>query len=199
MRGDWVEDIIALLLSWGLIGLVVASFTESFCSPILPDVLLIPLALAQPEHAIYYGVLATLVSVLGGFIGYGIGYKIGPAAAHKLLPAKHEEKIRHFADRNASWAVFLAAMSPIPYKFVSISAGALKINLTVFVLASSLGRAKRFVLEGILIYYYGPAAVHIFTQHTGDVLVVSSIAVAVLGVGVYIFKRAKKKTACERI
>jgi len=193
-----MEEIVALLLSWGLIGLIAAAFTESFCSPILPDVVLIPLALAQPEYAIYYGILATGVSVLGGFIGYGIGRKIGPAAAHKLLPARHEEKIRHFADRNATWAVFLAAMSPIPYKFVSISAGALKINFTVFVVASSLGRAKRFLVEGILIYYYGPAAVQIFTQHTGDVLLASSIAVIVLGTGIYVYKKMKKKASYER-
>ena len=194
-----MEEITALLLSWGLVGLLAAAFTESFCSPILPDVVLIPLALAQPENAIYYGCLATVVSVVGGFLGYGIGFKIGPIAAQKLIPAKHEEKIRYFADKNATWALFLAAMSPIPYKFVSISAGALKINFTVFVIASSLGRAKRFLVEGILIYYYGPAAVHIFTHHKEDVLLVSVIAVLIIGIGIYVVKKMKKKTVYERV
>jgi undecaprenyl-diphosphatase len=127
-----MEDIIALFLGWGLFGLIIASFTESFCSPVLPDVLLIPLAMAQPHNAIYYGGIATVVSVLGGFIGYGIGLKIGLPAAQKMIPAKYQEKIQGFVDSNAKWAVFLAAMAPIPYKFVSITAGALKINLPLF-------------------------------------------------------------------
>jgi undecaprenyl-diphosphatase len=181
------------------VGLLVASFTESFCSPILPDVVLIPLALAQPEHAVYFGAVATVASVIGGFVGYGIGYKIGPAAARKIIPEKYQEKIDHFAKHNAKWAVFIAAMSPIPYKFVSITAGALKINFTTFLIASSLGRAKRFLLEGILIYYYGPAAVHIFTQHTDSLIIGSLLAVVVAGIGLYIYKRMRKSAACERI
>lgn len=194
-----MEAIIALLLSWGLIGLVVASFTESFCSPILPDVVLIPLALAQPENAVYYGLIATIASIIGGFIGYGIGYKLGPAAARKIIPAKYQGKVHHFSQHNAKWAVFIAAMSPIPYKFVSITAGALRINLPVFVVASSLGRAKRFLLEGILIYYYGPVAVQIFAQHSDSLVIGSLLLILAIVVAFYIFRRMKKNAACGRI
>ena len=44
-----MEALIALFLSWGLNGLIVMAFTECFCSPILPDFVLIPLAMAKPE------------------------------------------------------------------------------------------------------------------------------------------------------
>ncbi len=192
-----MDDIITLLIGWGLVGLMVAAFTEAFCSPILPDILLIPLAMAKPEHAIYYGIVATVVSVLGGFVGYGIGNKIGLPAAQKMIPAKYESKIRGVVENNAAWAIFLAAMSPIPYKFVAITAGALKIRLPLFVGVSLAGRAKRFLIEGILIYYYGPKAEHIFTHHSEELLAISAAAVAVLAVGVYCFRRYKRSAAKE--
>lgn len=187
-----MEGLIQILLEWGLLGLLLASFTESFCSPILPDVVLIPLALAHPEHALYYGAMATIASVVGGFIGYGIGYKIGLPAAKKIIPARYEAKIQRFAETDAVWALFLGAISPIPYKFISITAGALRIKLPVFVAISAIGRAKRFLLEGLLLYYYGEEAVHMFAQH-GDVLIIGSIVlVAILSLAIYLFKRMKR-------
>lgn len=193
-----MDEIIALFLGWGLLGLGIAAFTESFCSPILPDIILIPLAMAQPEHAIYYGCMATIVSVLGGFIGYGIGHKIGLPAAKKMIPARYEEKMRVVVENNAKWAIFLASMAPIPYKFVSITAGALKINLPVFLGVSLLGRGKRFLLEGILIYYYGPKAEHIFTQHSNELLFISIGIVGVIAVVGYFVKRFKRNTLPEQ-
>ena len=194
-----MEDIIAILIGWGLVGLVIASFTESFCSPILPDILLIPLAMAHPEHAVYYGVVATAASVTGGVIGYSIGKKIGLPAAKRMIPAKYEKKIRNVAENNAVWAIFLASMSPIPYKFVSITAGALKVRLPLFVGVSMVGRAKRFLLEGILIYYYGPKAEHIITQHTPELLAISFGIVMVVAVGVYFAKRMKQQAEPEQV
>ena len=193
-----MEALISVLIEWGLGGLAVAAFTESFCSPILPDILLIPLAMAQPEHAIYYGCVATIASVTGGFIGYGIGNKIGLPAVNKMLPAKYGEKIRAVAAQNAKWAIFLAALSPIPYKFVSISAGALKISLPVFIVVSFIGRGKRFLLEGILIYYFGPKAEHIFTQHTDELLVITVVIVGLIAAGGYFVRRFKRSVELER-
>jgi undecaprenyl-diphosphatase len=192
-----MEEIIALFIAWGLFGLGLAAFTESFCSPILPDIILIPLAMAEPQHAIYYGGIATIASVLGGFIGYGIGYKIGLPAAKKMIPAKYQDKIQGFVDNNAKWAVFLAAMAPIPYKFVSITAGALKINPPLFFGMSLVGRGKRFLLEGVLIYYYGARAEHIFTQHTNEVLFITLGIVGIIAVGGYFVKRFKRDSLPE--
>jgi len=193
-----MEGIISILIGWGLAGLVLVSFTESFCSPILPDILLIPLAMAKPEHAIYYGCVATVASVIGGFIGYGIGNKIGLPAARKMIPAKYEARIHEFAENNAKWVIFLAAISPIPYKFVSITAGALRINLPLFVGVSLIGRGKRFLLEGILIYYYGPKAEHIFTQHTNELMAISAAVVVIILAGAYFARQLKRNCIQER-
>lgn len=189
-----MEFLTALLMKWGFMGLMVAAFTESFISPILPDVFLIPLALAHPHNAIYYGAMATLASVVGGFIGYWIGRKWGMPVVHKIMPDKYAHKIQEFAEsENVSWAIFLAAMSPIPYKCVSISAGAFEVKWSVFIVASVLGRAKRFFLEAVLIYYFGEAAVRFFHERSQEMLLWSLALVAALGAVFYFYKRAKRR------
>lgn len=189
-----MESLIELLLEWGMLGLIIVTFTESFCSPILPDVILLPMALANPNMAIYYGTVATIVSVLGGFIGYWIGHKWGMPVVHKVMPAKYAHKIQEFSESdNVSWTIFLAAMSPIPYKCVSISAGAFNVKWSVFIVASIFGRAKRFFLEALLIYYFGEPAVRYFQNNTKEVAIYSLVAVIILGGAIYLYKRYKKE------
>ena len=189
------DSLIELLKSWGLAGLLIAAFTEAFCSPVLPDLILIPLAFANNSLAIYYGLAATLASVSGGIIGYGIGKRIGPPAARKMIPAKYFEKIQNAVNNHAKWAIFIAAISPIPYKFISIGAGALKINMKIFLLISLIARGKRFLLEGILIYYYGPQAVYLFTNHSDDIMIWSLVLVLAVIAAALIYKRLRRQTA----
>lgn len=190
-----MESIVELMQQWGLWGLVIVTFTESFISPILPDVILLPMALANPENAIYYGALATVISVLGGFIGYYIGSRWGMPVVHRIMPAKYAGKIEEFAQsKNVSLTIFLAALSPIPYKCVSLSAGAFKVKLHVFIIVSILGRAKRFFLIGVLVYYIGPAAVDFFEQNSRTVLLLSLIFAAVCGMGIYLYRRYRRRS-----
>ena len=188
-----MEELTNILLQWGFIGLLVAAFTESFISPILPDLILIPLALAHHENAIWYGLFATIASVVGGIIGYWIGAKVGVKAARRMIPAKYLAAVQQYVTGNAVWAIWLAAMSPIPYKFVCITAGALKIRWPLFMVVSFFGRAKRFMIEGILIYYFGPAAIELFNQHSNNVVVASGLVVVIIAVIIYMVKRNKKK------
>lgn len=186
--GEWT----AILQAWGVWGLALASFTEAFCSPVLPDVVLVPLALAQPEQALFFGLVATCTSVLGGFIGYFLGARLGVKAARKLLPERQLQRLKHCVEGNALWAVFLAVMSPVPYKCITIAAGALGMRLPVFLAISVLGRAKRFFLEALLIYWYGPQAVAWLNRY-GDGMLWGSLAV--LGaalVGWYVRRRWRK-------
>lgn len=195
-----MESLTELLLEWGMTGLIIVAFTESFCSPILPDVILLPMALANPDMAIYYGTVATVVSVLGGFIGYWIGHRWGMPVVHKVMPKKYAHKIQEFAESdNVSWTIFLAAMSPIPYKCVSISAGAFNVKWHVFIVASILGRAKRFFLEAVIIYFFGAPAVYYFQNNKTEVLLLSLVLVVFLGLGIYFYRRHKKSKAQPEI
>lgn len=189
------ESLVEILMEWGLAGLIVASFTESFISPILPDVLLLPLALANPSMALYYGAVATIVSVLGGFIGYWIGAKWGMSVVHKIMSDKYADKIAAFAhSENIGWTVWIAAMSPIPYKLVSISAGAFRVKWSVFIIASIFGRAKRFFLEAVLIYYFGEPAVHFIQNSSTEMLLATLALVVVLMAFFYLYKRLKRRS-----
>lgn len=186
-----MESIILFFQNYGAVGLFVVSFIESFISPILPDLLLIPMALSAPEKAIYYSVLATGASVLGGIIGYFIGNRLGLPVLQKYAPAKHIETIHNWLEKYGGWAIFFAAMAPIPYKFVSISAGVFRVNMVVFLLASVIGRGKRFLVEGILIFYYGPQAVELIKQYSNN-FIIGFIAVTVIAViGIKVMKMRK--------
>lgn len=187
-----MEQLIAWLESYGLAGLFIISFVESFISPVLPDVLLIPMALADPSQAIYYSIVATGASVLGGFVGYGIGFRLGIPIMKKVVPPQHVDTIHGWLEKYGGWAIWMAAMAPIPYKFTSITAGVFKVNLFVFTVASILGRAKRFLIEGILIYYYGDQAVELIARYTQDFLHGFLILVA-LGIAYFVWRKYRSK------
>ncbi|EAX48557.1 conserved hypothetical protein [Thermosinus carboxydivorans Nor1] len=177
-----MDQLLQLFLEYGLIGLVIASFTESFISPVLPDLLLIPLALAAPDKAIVYAMAATAASVAGGVIGYFLGGRYGAVLIKRIVPERHIAAIRRWTEAYGPWAIILAALAPIPYKFVSISAGVFRISFGVFLLASAFGRAKRFLLEGVLIYYYGPQAIDLIKKYSDDTVLVICAVVIVAGV-----------------
>ncbi|EGO64984.1 YqaA family protein [Acetonema longum] len=148
-------------------GLTVVTFTESFISPLMPDLILVPLCLADPANAIYYAALATTASVAGGFIGYGIGMWLGPGVLSRFPAARTAmEKVEAYSTREVAWVIFLAVMSPLPYKVISITAGALRVNFPMFILISFAGRAKRFMIEGVLIYYFGSAAIELIREYS---------------------------------
>lgn len=173
-----MEQILHFFEHYGLWGLFFLSFIESFISPILPDLMLIPMVLSSPEKAISYSAIATIASVLGGFVGYGIGMKFGHCALVKFIPKRYVDKIEHWINKYGGWAIFVAALAPIPYKFVCIAAGTFRINLFVFFLASLLGRGKRFLLIGILVFYYGPEALDILDRIPDKWILIGLISLA---------------------
>lgn len=179
----------------GVYGLMLLAFTESFISPILPDILMVPLCLAEPQNAIYYSGMTTLASIVGGFVGYSMGARLGPVCVNRVVPQHHWERIRSLAERHGAWTVFWGALMPIPYKFVSISAGVLGLNRNLFLLITVLGRSKRFLLEGILLYYYGAAILEVWAryEHYGVWLVAAGVVAA----AVYLLVRRRRRQTDE--
>lgn len=143
--------------SWALFLL---AFSESSFFPIPPDVLLIALALSIPTRAFKYALICTVGSVLGGAAGYAIGYYSMQSLGMKIiefygLAAKYEQTALLYDQYNA-WVIFIAGFTPLPFKVITITAGAFNINFPIFVMASTVGRAARFFLVGALIYRFGP-------------------------------------------
>ncbi len=138
--------------------LVALSFAESSFFPVPPDVMLIPMALANPRHAWRLALLTTLASVIGGAVGYGIGYFALLTVEPWLRQWGYWEAYltaRQWFVEWGFWAVFVAGFSPIPYKVFTIAAGSMAMNPLAFILASFIGRGGRFFLLAGLIAWGG--------------------------------------------
>ncbi|MEM8982219.1 MAG: YqaA family protein [Pseudomonadota bacterium] len=144
------------------------SFAESSFFPIPPDVMLAPMCLAQPQRAFWFAGLTTVTSVLGGLAGYLIGYAAFDAIAPLIDQAGYGERyttLQAWFEHYGAATVLLAGFSPIPYKLFTISAGALSMNLPLFIAMSLLGRGARFYLVAGLLYFGGPRYAATLRQH----------------------------------
>jgi membrane protein YqaA with SNARE-associated domain len=139
--------------------LAVLSFAESSFFPIPPDVLLAPMTLARPSRGWWLALLTTVSSVIGGLLGYAIGWFAIDLIEPLLTRFGYEEAYltaTAWFERFGFWAVLVAGFSPIPYKTFTIAAGALHMFLPGFALASLLGRGGRFFLVAGILVVGGP-------------------------------------------
>ena len=137
----------------------VVSFIESSFFPIPPDVMLIPMVMANRQKAWWYATIATVTSVLGGLLGYAIGYYLYEAVGIPILEfygkANALDSFIAFVHDYGVPAVIIKGMTPIPYKVVMIAAGVAKMDLLAFIGASIIARAMRFYLVAGLLYFFG--------------------------------------------
>ncbi len=136
------------------------SFVESSFFPIPPDVMLIPMVLAERAKAWYFALVATVGSVLGGLFGYAIGYFLFEAVGQPMLDFYgYADKFEKFASQYndyGAWIVFIFGITPFPYKVITIASGATGLNILVFLLASVFSRGLRFFIVAGLLYWFGP-------------------------------------------
>lgn len=138
------------------------AFAEASFFPIPPDALLIPLALAQPRKAWRFAAIATLGSVLGGALGYSIGFLLLDKLAQPIIHFYHyETAFQAFQAKFTQygvWVILIKGLTPIPYKIVTIAAGAAAFNFPLFMIASLVTRGARFFLEAVLLRKFGEPA-----------------------------------------
>ena len=173
--------------------LAIGSFSESIIFPIPVDVLLMPMSLLNPSMAIWFGIVSMIASVLGGIAGYWIGLRFGRPILHKFVsPSKADDAERLF-NKYGAWAVVVAAITPIPYKVFTISAGVLNLELKKFVLASVIGRGFRFLSIGILLYIYGEEVKSFIEDHFQILMILSVLAAIVTAFFAALFIKYKTK------
>jgi membrane protein YqaA with SNARE-associated domain len=160
LRGlyDWTMRLAAHRRApWALGGV---SFVESSVFPVPPDVLLIPMVLAERAKAWFYAALCTLASVLGGLAGYLIGLFLFDTVGRPILELYgYTAQFEEFAGRYnewGAWIVLMAGVTPFPYKVITIASGMTRLDLAVFLLASLVARGVRFFLVAVLLYAFGP-------------------------------------------
>ena len=163
--------------------LALIAFAEASFFPIPPDALLVPMALAKPRSAWRFAAICTVASVIGGALGYWIGdavfdrvaqpilhlYGYGPA--YQAFQAKFQEY--------GLWIILIKGLTPIPYKIVTIAAGAAHFDFWLFMTASLLTRGARFFLVATLLHFFGDAVRHFIEKWL--TLVTSALAVGVVG------------------
>ena len=179
---------------YGSIALFILSFIEASFFPIPPDVLLIALALGLRSKSIYFAFICSIGSLLGGICGYFMGYYLWwngesySVFAHFFfnnVPGFSESlfiKIHEQYNTYGFLIIFTAGFTPIPYKIFTITAGAFKISLPIFLIASAISRSARFFLFSLLILKFGKN-IHSFIDKYFNIL---SIFLIVLLIGGYV-------------
>lgn len=149
-------------------GLGTVSFAESSFFPVPPDVMLIPMALAEPQRAWRYATICTLTSVAGGVAGYLIGWLLWDTIGQQVIAfygyADKMEALRGYYADYGIWIILFAGITPFPYKVVTIASGFAGYNLLLFIIFSFIARAIRFYAVAYLFYRFGPVARQILEE-----------------------------------
>ena len=158
------------------------AFIESSVFPIPPDVLLIPMVLAAPSRWLYLAAVCTLSSVAGGYLGYAIGYFAMDAVGYPILDAFHLvqkfEDFKPLVDEYGVWVIIIKGATPIPYKLITIAAGAFHFDLLKFSVASVIARGMRFFLVAALLWKFG-RPIQKFVEKRLKLVMLAAVAVVV--------------------
>lgn len=154
---DWVIGLAGHRHAVPAMGAV--SFLESSFFPIPPDVMLVPMVLARRDKAWLIATVCTVCSVLGGLMGYAIGYylfeTIGAWVVKLYSLQGALDNFRAGFENYGVWIILIKGLTPIPYKLVTIASGAAHFDLFTFVWASILTRGARFFLVAALLWKFG--------------------------------------------
>lgn len=190
-KPNFIKRLYNWTISWadkpqGAWALAILSFAESSFFPIPPDVLLIPLVFGKPKKWWRFAALCTVASTLGGVFGWLIGHLAWVAVADfffTYIPGfTHEafDKVCALYKDNSFLAIFGAALTPIPYKIFTITAGVCNVSLFDLIVASLLGRGSRFFAVALIIYFVGEKA-RGFIEKYFNILVTVFFVLLVLG------------------
>ncbi|MBV7379344.1 YqaA family protein [Maritimibacter dapengensis] len=154
---DWTISLAAS--PHALWGLALIAFLESSVFPIPPDILMIPMIIATPHRAFLIAGVALVSSVLGGMLGYFIGWGAFESIGRPVL--EFYGKTHAFDDFAARynefgpWAVLIAGVTPFPYKVITILSGSTGLNIWVFMISSIVARGLRFFVVAGLLWKFG--------------------------------------------
>jgi membrane protein YqaA with SNARE-associated domain len=154
---DWVIRLAGHPRAIPILGVI--SFLESSVFPIPPDVMLVPMVLANRDKAFRIALVCTVCSVLGGLLGYTIGYyffeTIGEWVVKTYGLQSGLATFRAGFAEYGIWIILIKGLTPIPYKLVTIASGAAHFDLFTFVWASIVTRGVRFFVVAALLWKFG--------------------------------------------
>ena len=168
MLERFTDPIVGWAEEFGLLGLAIVSSTEAAFQPVPPDLMVIPMAIEADTNTRLMAIflVATLSSVFGSIGGYAIGIYGGRPLLDKFSSPKTSRKLEELTRRYGDAGIFIAALSPIPYKVLAWTAGVGRMDIKPFLFAGLLGRGIRFGLEVMIIGLWGDKFIQMLENPT---------------------------------
>jgi membrane protein YqaA with SNARE-associated domain len=141
--------------------LVILSFCEAIFFPVAPELMLVPMCLAQPKKGFRYAGLSLLGSIFGMFVGYAIGYYAIDWAMPFITRMGYGTEFEHVKQQaiaHGFWLLFIAGFTPVPFKIFTLASGAVGMPLLTFFAGATIGRGKRVFLVALAIRLGGEKA-----------------------------------------
>lgn len=165
------------------LALAIIAFAESSFFPLPPDLILVPMSLAQPQRSWVFAGIATVASVLGGIVGYAIGALLyGTVGVWLISVYGYGDRMEALREAYAHWGallILIKGLTPIPYKLVTIVSGLLGYNLALFIILSIITRGARFFILAGLLNRFGDPIRAVLDRHAGLVVGVLALTVVV--------------------
>jgi membrane protein YqaA with SNARE-associated domain len=182
--------------------LAVIAFVESSVFLVPADVLFLPMALARPERAYRYAVVATLASTAGGIAGYFLGALAYEAVARPVLSfyggLDEFEQLKACTGQDTIMMLLvtsgLAHLPPI--KVVTILAGVVQVSFLFFVLSCLIARGARFWALGWALRRYGEPIRHFIERRLGLIAAAAALVLIILYAGAKYLGSSVHLTAC---
>lgn len=187
--GMWVRRVYDWVLGWadhkyGSVALFVLAVVESSFFFIPPDVLLIALCVGRPRRSFHFAAICTVGSVLGGIVGYLIGYQLFELIGRPILDLYGAQetfaRVGELYRENLVASLGVAGFTPIPYKVFTIAAGAFKVAIVPFILISTVSRGARFFLVAGMIRIWG-VKIRDFIDRYFNLLTIGLVVAVILG------------------
>ena len=194
------EVILDFFESFGPLALALLSFTEAIIQPIPPDVLFLPMAYDARDNEsllIWLWIVVTVSSVFGAVIGHALGKRYGSKLVDKFGKPHHRQQLEKMFERYGTLGMFIAAVSPLPYKVFGWIAGASDMKLRPFIIAGIFGRGLRFGLEALFIFMYGESAIRAVEWILDHELLMGIILILTLATIVWWFMRTNATTSAQ--
>ena len=138
-----MDNLVSILVDFGIVGIMIAAFSEAIFLPIPMELISIPVYLFNPTKAFFYSILLIIFSTLGSMTGYHLSRFWGKALINKFVAEENMYKLKILYEKNALLTILTSSFTPIPYETYVMSAGIFDIGFKKFLFASIISRIVR--------------------------------------------------------